>query len=337
MSWIGNATTVMRDYVQPTAEHPYTVSNVTMTASLLEPVQITPVQPSGPKEQRPSGPLDCSSASSSPAWVVTDFVFDRNYHTQWIDFLNHVNDLSIVIKNTATGRQFNCSIAVRDQTGIESLTEDWYACDYGTETSLSIAYDLDYNWIGVKESWSCNGTDLSNRSFSAEGYKQLPLDCTTPQTLGVPYGTDITYNISLYSCTLSTAQTSITGYPEPAPEFPHSNYNNSCTASSFNLTSLSLTHFVSKSGWALEVINTPEVLVHDFLFQLYNTATRDSYRITGGWWEHPGSNETLPVWRECDIYLPSRLLSCEFKYDNVTNEVGVRVQWLCDELDPEHA
>ncbi|OIW33188.1 hypothetical protein CONLIGDRAFT_676990 [Coniochaeta ligniaria NRRL 30616] len=337
MSWVGNGTTVLPGYKQPTAENPYTIANVTMTALLLEPVQITPVQPSSPKVLQSSSSLDCSNASTNPSWVLSNFVFNRNYHTQWIDFNNHYNDLTVTVQNTATGHEIKCSIAVRDPTGIGLTTEDWSACDQYSETSLSIAYDLDYQWIGVKESWYCNDTN-SGGPFNAAGYKQLSLNCTTPKPLGaIPYGTDITYNISTYSCTLDSPQTTITGYPAPVPDFPHSNYNNSCTVSSFNLTSLSLTHFVAKSIWALEQLGSPEVLTHDYLIQLYNPATRDSYRITGGWWEEQGSNETQAVWRECDGNRPQVLLSCEFRYDNVTNEVDVRVQWFCDELDPEHA
>ncbi|KAH8909437.1 hypothetical protein BR93DRAFT_956571 [Coniochaeta sp. PMI_546] len=323
--------------VQPTGASPYTVANVTITASLLQPVQITPVHPPAPRAITPIGNADCSHASNNPSWTISDFVFNRNYRTQWIDFNNHYNDLTISVKNSATGHELNCSIAVRDLTGIGSTTEDWTACDRYSETSLSIAYDLDYQWIGLKEAWSCNDAS-SGGHFSATGYKLLSLNCTTPKSLSpMPYGTDIIYNISTYSCTLSTPETTIIGYPEPIPDFPHSNYNNSCTVSSFNLTSFSLTHFVTKSLWALEQLGSPEVLTHDYLIQLYNPATQESYRITGGWWEEQGSNETQDVWRDCDGNRPQTLLSCEFRYDNVTNDVDVRVQWFCDELDPGHA
>lgn len=327
----------MPDYKQPTAENPYKVSNITIVASLIEPVQITPVQPHALRDIPPPGTLNCSYASSTPSWVVSNFVFNRTYHTQWIDFNNHYNDLTLTVENVATGHKFNCSITIRDLTGIGSTTEDWNTCDRYGETALSIAYDLDHQWIGVKESWSCDDAN-SGGQFNAVGYKQLSLSCTSPKPLSAePYGTDITFYISTYSCTMATAQTTITGYPEPAPDFPHSNYNNSCTVSSFNLTSLSLTHFVAKSLWALEQLSSPEVLTHDYLIQLYNPATLDSYRITGGWWEDQGSTETQAEWRGCTSYLPRSLLSCQFRYDNITNEIDLQVQWFCDELDPEHA
>lgn len=127
------------------------------------------------------------------------------------------------------------------------------------------------------------------------------------------------------------------GYLEPAPDFPHSNYNDSCTVSSFNLTALSLTAFTHQSLWELEQLNSPEVLVHDVLIDLYNPATRDQYRIQGSWWEEQGSNEASDTWRPCQDPADGKLLGCEYMYNNVTNDVGVRITWFCDDRDPEHA
>jgi hypothetical protein len=169
----------------------------------------------------------------------------------------------------------------------------------------------------------------------------LDLNCTTPQPFGgqATYGNNIiTYNITTYSCTTPNNESvTIAGYPEPAPDFPHSNYNRSCTINSFNLTTLVLTQFVHQSQWALEQLNSPEVLTHDILIQLYNPATDDSYRIQEGWWEEQGANETQGIWRECSDPNSQLLLSCSFLYNNITNEIAVKVEWFCDDRDPEHA
>lgn len=174
----------------------------------------------------------------------------------------------------------------------------------------------------------------SSTSFTATGYAQLNLNCTSP-VLQPSYGNP-TVNISLYSCTAPTKE--IPGYQDPAPDLPHSNYNHSCTVNSFNLTSLELTYFIRSGQWALEQYDSPEVLTEYMVIQVYNPAADDTYHIIGSYWLD-GVNDKVngSGWMECYYPSPRNLLGCQYMYDNATNTLGVRVQWFCDDRDPEHA
>jgi hypothetical protein len=162
MSWVGNGTITMPGYTKPKGGKPYTATNVTVVASLLEPVRISPVQHIHETSPETVVAVDCSNSSRSPAWVISDFIFTRNYHTVWIDFMNHYNDLSFKIRNIATEHEVTCSISVRELAGVSSVVEDWYSCERRSGGSLSVAYDREYSWIGVKELWSCNDTDSNS-------------------------------------------------------------------------------------------------------------------------------------------------------------------------------
>ncbi len=121
------------------------------------------------------------------------------------------------------------------------------------------------------------------------------------------------------------------------PSLPHTYYTRSCTINSLNKTSPTLKSYELETTAASD---GGDSALHKLLcsFTLFNPGPGDEYRV-----------RRMPVqddghWHDCVASsadpLPWQLVSCQYMLDRaVANKtaIGFRIQWYCDDRDPDHA
>jgi hypothetical protein len=150
-------------------------------------------------------------------------------------------------------------------------------------------------------------------------YTALAINAETPNcTENVVYWGGRTGDLDTYSCTYDTFN--ISAYAEiDFPEIlPRTSYTHTCTGNSFVAKSMTLASFSAGSDGSVAVrIENPSPGDH-YGFVL------DKVQKDGAWHKCEGSGG-----------LPWQLESCDYRVDG--EEVGFKLVWLCDDIDPFHA
>jgi hypothetical protein len=130
-----------------------------------------------------------------------------------------------------------------------------------------------------------------------------------------------------YDCNLPSQN--FTGYDiREVPGLPHTYYTRSCTINSLNITNLWLTRY------ALQSITAGNDSSLTGSFTLFNPGSGDEYKLRDipihddGQW-HNCISGALPV--------PWQLISCEYALSSSAKTIRFKIQWYCDDRDPEHA
>lgn len=123
------------------------------------------------------------------------------------------------------------------------------------------------------------------------------------------------------SLTCSLASSIFNGYTRE-PVMPHTSYKRSCTLNSINQTALELS--------AYEIDSAKKTAA----FSLLNRGSGDSYSLPavaladdGAWHACTSSPEQLP-WQ---------LVDCKYSLNKEHDKLGFKIQWYCDDRDPNHA
>jgi hypothetical protein len=147
-------------------------------------------------------------------------------------------------------------------------------------------------------------------------YLVLKPNCTQD----IPYYGGLTPDVADYSCSLPTVNA--TGYAEKdfPPILPHTVYSRSCTSNSVVAKSMSLKAFAINSDGSATV-------------RLLNPSPNDEYGFRLDAVEKDGK------WHPCVASegLPWQLEFCEYRLAADGSNVGFKVNWYCDDLDPYHA
>ena len=151
-------------------------------------------------------------------------------------------------------------------------------------------------------------------TFNGVGYLELPWNCTEGSAA---------VNGTLGSGACSMMPTNFTGYNnlDYMPRLPHSYYTRSCTINSINVTNMAVKEY------------TVDAAAKTANLRIYNPGPNDEYRIPLVDVKTDGS------WHACNAgadILPWQLVSCQYQLDGM-KELGLKLQWYCDDRNPDHA
>jgi len=154
------------------------------------------------------------------------------------------------------------------------------------------------------------------KNFTGLAYLVQKPNCTKD----IPYYGGLTGDDADYSCSLAVFNMS--GYAEQdfPPIIPHTKYTRTCTGNSLVTKSMTLTTFITNDDGSVTI-------------RLLNPSPNDEYGFQLDAVKRDGK------WHTCESSkgLPWQLESCEYLLEAGGSDVGFKLEWFCDDLDPYHA
>ncbi|KAL2185595.1 hypothetical protein L209DRAFT_452530 [Thermothelomyces heterothallicus CBS 203.75] len=320
-------------------------SPLLVRGSLTSPLAITPAYPDGPKGHDSPG---CTSRSENPSWTLsavhfTDQPGDGEDTPPYQNF-------NLLVTNEANGYQASCMPggSFGGQPDLSRLVCAGYEFQQGTVGQYPIvteaSFDPDTATFTLNQTWYCDDTDAAKPlQIPAIGTIKLPLKCTTSE--GPDNQTNRYCTTEEPSVALEGSLGTVTTLHPYALEDPVVPTRDGCTLTSIFNPRWQFSHFATtayaddddddddekKGGSAaavsFEIILAAEDRGFQYPIPVYQ----------GG--EEEGEEEG---WYECDIGadggngLPLWPYRCSFRYDADGQELELKADWACQDLDREH-
>ncbi|KAK3938164.1 hypothetical protein QBC46DRAFT_265931 [Diplogelasinospora grovesii] len=309
------------------------MGNSQVSMGLSSPVTIQPQLPLLPYTPADM-PYRCVDRSSDPEWTVESLLY-RHHFAQMHNDTKTSHELALNLSNLSNNERVACSLTVDELAKSRSTDGSWpwikcvpsHPPVNSNVSSTEVMLDTSYNVLGVRQTWNCSdgvpGVELE--TYSGTGFLGTGLQCGSPVNLAVTdKGGNVVGATSDYNCSLPA--TNLSGYADSmVPAMPHTYYTRSCTINSFNASSLSLREYqIDTSG--TKKLGT---------FTLYNPGSGDTYRL----YRMPVQDDG--AWHQCiagtEEPLPWQLVACQYQLGRKTGRIGFKMQWYCDDRDPNHA
>jgi len=314
------------------------LADINFQAGLVSPIDIYPLVPQEPFTPY-FWPDTCVERSENPGWRIDDLSF--TYTSRDVTSTPIFGILLLNLTNNSNGDRLRCFSMIDDLELDRNHADRWIDCGvepFPSESkrilSTQVMFNREYNVLAVNQTWKCDeecvcsvshrGVALADSQHRAVethtgvGFLVSPLNCTTATSSSGPV-------IGSYECSLAVQN--FTGYDvRDVPPLPHTHYARSCTINSLNTSQLTLRQYDIKSVGA----GGP---THGSI-TLFNPGPGDEYKLRGVPIQGDGE------WRECvaDIDpLPWQLVSCEYLLNLATGAIGFKIQWYCDDRNPETA
>ncbi|KAK1751002.1 hypothetical protein QBC47DRAFT_392060 [Echria macrotheca] len=322
------------------------MGNSQVSAALTSPVAITPQLPILP--YTPSETYRrCPDRSTDPEWIIDKFAF-QHHLSRVYNATKESFDLFLNLTSISSNETVPCSIAVDQRTGAAAKgTSLWVKCREtprnGSRISeTEVMLDPEYGILGVRQAWNCTDRieGIDPDKYSGTGFLVTSLQCGSPMNVTLRDSQNREIGIKTdYNCTLPPSPSGdpirFSGYSPEAPTMPHTLYSRSCTIGSLlNATSIDLRDYRIQSTTFTPGYNKTGVLVLG-TFNLTNPGSGDTYQLE----QIPISPDGL--WHECvpgaERGLPWQLVDCQYLLDRKAGRIGFKLQWYCDDRDPNHA
>ncbi|KAI1774239.1 hypothetical protein F4818DRAFT_419365 [Hypoxylon cercidicola] len=312
--------------------------NIEVEATLTSPVKIQPTEPQLPQKP-PNGTTSCVDRSTTPAWHVTDLLY-QHFHSSNFSATELYYVLSLSVTNWATNESVLCSATV-DELAAQNANHSaqWLECNYelgsisASTLSTQFMFDLDYSLLGIKQTWDCPEASSTSDSFVGTGYLVEPLRCGSPaEKSHLDEQGNLIAESSQYNCSLPA--TTVYGYSGDGPALPHTPYTRSCTTHSFSTTSMQLQDYEIEAFASASDGTPPTDPRRNATFAIYNDGSGDAYQIS------TPDVRTDGIWHECASgggSQPWQLALCQYLLDRAQGILAFEMQWYCDDRDPQHA
>ncbi|OIW23408.1 hypothetical protein CONLIGDRAFT_585806 [Coniochaeta ligniaria NRRL 30616] len=308
--------------------------------SLLSPVTITPKYAWGPTGHDKPG----CAATPNASWILSA----PFYMYQTGDGVTAIasQDFNVLLTNAATGYQASCMSGAGFGDGLTPTPASGplnlvcagseFQSSGGGKYSITTAASFDPSTFRftVNQTWYCD--DLSPASpvqVTASASESLPLTCTSASV-----GTDGAFTDTKTTCinpsdvTLAAQlllQSALVPYsiedPVPGPD--------GCTLSSIFHPQWTFSAFEVDSTGTNASSTSFEIILRTGSpgFQFPISISQDTTALAGD-----GSWYSCIIGPSGDIGQPLWPTSCSFKYQATTQELSLRAEWSCSELDPDH-
>ncbi|KAK3312170.1 hypothetical protein B0H66DRAFT_608445 [Apodospora peruviana] len=290
--------------------------------SLLAPVAITPDYASGPDGHANPG---CVASSKTPTWTLGTVIFINETGSDQLAIQSQSIQFHVV--NQATGYSAGCLMYFSAAEGEDPAVR--MTCDGGSDFTRRNRYSYKTETVfyprswtfGINQTWFCDDVDAARPiSYSARGTTTLSLKCSKDDT------------------TTSCEADAVTVHGEVVTEENLAPYSiedplptaDGCTVSSVVSPSWILSNFeVEKSSASRGAVsfnmklNTKNNLFDYPVFVNHNDVDLQS----------------ADEWYPCAFgpgELPLAPKNCTFRFDEATNRLDIKADWVCIDVDAVH-